>query len=126
MSFIRGPDCPPELNFIFVYIREAHASDVWPMKWAVEWPEPRSLEARVACAQRCEKDLDWSPEVQVFVDTMDDGFCNALGAWPAGGYVLEPGGRLLFVCAPPRDTIFFDTEELFGYLRGLTTGTMGD
>lgn len=117
LSFIRGEGSSLGLNFVFVYTREAHASDTWPMKWAVEWPEPRSLDARIACAQKCDADLGWSPEVEILVDDMDNGFCDSFGAWPAGGYVLGPGGRLLFVCAPPRDAVFFDVEELFRYLR---------
>lgn len=90
------------------------------MKWAVEWPEPRSLEARISCARRWDEDLGWSPAVRVFVDSMDDGCCRFLGAWPAGGYVLAPDGRLLFVCAPSRSDVFFEPEELFDYLHGFS------
>jgi len=105
------------LQFALVYIREAHASDRWPMKWAIEWPEPQSLEARIACAKTCDGDLGWSPQVKIFVDGMDDNFCQSFGAWPAGGYVLDAAGKLLFVCSPPRSDVFFDEEVLFNYLR---------
>jgi hypothetical protein len=87
------------------------------MKWAVEWPEPSTLEARIDCATKCDAELGWSPEVDVLVDGMDDQFCKTFGAWPAGGYVLSPQGHLLFVCEPPRGAILFDVEKLFQYLR---------
>lgn len=96
---------------------EAHASDKWPMKWSVEWPEPTCLAERLQCAQRCDADLQWSPHVEVLVDGMEDAFCHAFAAWPAGGYVLRPGGELGFVCAPPQGGVFFDEELLFDYLR---------
>lgn len=105
------------LRFVFVYIREAHASDKWPMKWAIEWPEPQTLEARIACAKTCDADLGWSPEVSVLVDGMDDNFCHTFGAWPAGGYVLSSRAELLYVCAPPRGDAFFPIDDLIHYLR---------
>jgi len=120
LDFARGEGAALGLHFVFVYIREAHASDKWPMKWAIEWPEPSSLDARIACARTCDADLHWSPDVEVLVDGMDDGFCYAFGAWPAGGFVLGSGGELLFVCAPPTGEVFFDSEELFESLRSLS------
>lgn len=117
LKFIADEGCSLGLRFVFVYIREAHASDKWPMKWAVEWPEPQSLEARIACAQKCDQDLGWSPTVEVMVDGMGDDFCHGLGAWPAGGYVIGPDRRLLYVCAPSQSDVFFEEEQLFGYLR---------
>lgn len=89
------------------------------MKWAVEWPEPQTLEERLACARRCDEDLGWSPHVEVLVDDLDDELCVALGAWPAGGYVFAHGGQLLLACAPARGEIFFQEEELFAFLRAL-------
>lgn len=89
------------------------------MKWDVEWPEPKTLEERIACARTCDKDLGWSPAVEVLVDGMQDTFCEAFKAWPAGGYVLGGGGELLFTCAPPRNDVLFDVEELFAFLRSM-------
>lgn len=106
-----------DLHVVFVYILEAHASDRWPMKWQVEWPEPLSLDERVACARKCDADLGWSPRVQVLVDGMEDSFCHEFGAWPAGGFVVGRTGELLFVCQPPQGGVFFEEEELFSYLR---------
>lgn len=109
------------LNFAFVYTMEAHAADKWPMKWAVEWPEPKNLEQRIACAKRCDEDLGWSPTVQLFVDSMDDNFCKMFRAWPAGCYVLLPTRQLLFIGAPKTHEVFFDIERLFGFLRKLSS-----
>lgn len=88
------------------------------MKWAVEWPEPRTLEARITCTRKCDDDLGWSSSgVEVLVDSMDDSFCHSLAAWPAGGYVLGADRQLLYVCSPSRNEVFFDEEELFSFLR---------
>ena len=89
------------------------------MKWAVEWPEPRTLEERIACASRCDQDLGLSPEVTLFVDTMDNEFCRTFGAWPVGCYVLSPTRRLLFVGEPKTHDVIFDIEQLFSFFRKL-------
>lgn len=117
LNFIRAEGSSLDLHFMFVYTREAHASDTWPMKWAVEWPEPRNIDARITCAKKCDADLGWSPDVEVLVDGMTNEFCSSFGAWPANGYVLSPQGQLLFVCDPPKGSIFFDVERLFQFLR---------
>lgn len=123
LNFIRGEGAALELNFAFVYTMEAHAADKWPMKWAIEWPEPTSLEERIACAKRCDEDLGWSPEVKVFLDTMDNQFCEQFKAWPAGCYVFSPTRRLHFIGQPESQNIFFDLECLFGFLRKLSSWT---
>lgn len=86
---------------------EAHASDKWPMKWAVEWPEPTTLAERISCAAHCDTDLGWSPDVNLLVDTMDNDFCRTFRAWPAGCYVFSPARQLLFVGEPETHDIFF-------------------
>ena len=101
------------MNFAFVYTMEAHAADKWPMKWAVEWLEPRTF----AC--KCDQDLGWSPEVTLFVDTMDNEFCRTFGTWPAGCYVLSPTRRMFFVGEPKTHDVFFDIEQLFSFFRKL-------
>lgn len=117
LNFIRSEGPPLGLHVAFVYIREAHAADKWPMQWAIEWPEPQSLDARIACAARCDSDLGWSPEVEVLVDGMDDSLCHTLGAWPTGGYVLGPEAELLFVCVARQGEARFDLDQLFQFLR---------
>jgi len=100
---------------------EAHAADKWPMKWAVEWPEPATLAERITCARKCDEDLGWSPEVLLLVDDMDNTFCKVFAAWPAGVYVLSPDRKLLFVGAPTTYDVFFDIEELFCFLRRVSS-----
>lgn len=89
------------------------------MKWAVEWPEPRLLEERLHCAARCDSDLGWSEHMGVYVDSMENDFCGKFKAWPAGCYVVAPGPQLLYAATPPKGEIFFDMEQLFGFLQGL-------
>jgi len=117
LSFIRGEGAVLNLNFAFVYTMEAHAADKWPMKWAVEWPEPKTLEERIARAERCDEDLGWSPHVALFVDGMCNDFCRTFSAWPTGCYVLSPTRQLLFVAEPETHEVFFDLEKLFEFLR---------
>merc|ERR1711972_196524 len=78
------------------------------------------LEERIGRAKQCDDDLGWSPNVQLFVDTMDNQFCQTFRAWPAGCYVLSPTRQLLFIGAPKAHDVLFDCKELFDFLRNLT------
>mmetsp|Transcript_6212 Transcript_6212/g.13706 ORF Transcript_6212/g.13706 Transcript_6212/m.13706 type:complete len:99 (-) Transcript_6212:153-449(-) len=86
------------------------------MKWSVEWPEPTTLDERLACARKCDEDLGWTPSVEVLLDGMDDAFCHSFAAWPASGYVLGPQGELLYICLPERNEVFFRFDALFEFL----------
>lgn len=109
------------VQFVLVYITEAHASDSWPMKFAVEWPRPRSLAQRQAYARTCADELRVGFEV--VVDGMDDAFNAAFRAWPTAYYVIDADARLLYVGTGTDDRpdyASYDVGELFAFLRRLT------
>lgn len=104
-----------------MYIAEAHAADTWPMKFAVEWPRPRTLAERRAYALRCAQDLGVDDDV-VVVDGMDDAFNSAVKAWPTAYFVVGEGGKLLFaggVGGTGPQYASFDIGELLLFLRRL-------
>ena len=70
------------VKFIFVYIQEAHADDVWPLGFGVR--NPKSIEERI---MNCTTLLDKFPAFRerldgIFVDNMNNDFNNATGVWP--------------------------------------------
>ena len=79
-----------DIRFLCIYIREAHAADVWPIDGPVV-QEPRSSEARVAVAQDFARacGLEWT----VLVDEVEDAFLREFSPWPFRLYVLR-GDRL--------------------------------
>ena len=110
-------------KYAVVYIAEAHASDTWPMGWAVEWETPKSLGARKKYAATCARDLaiplvpGSTNAFELFVDGMDDAFNRALAPWPTCYYVISAGARLLYVGESAVDSASYDVGELFRFMR---------
>jgi len=100
-----------------VYITEAHASDVWPMGFAVEWTSPKSLEQRKEYAAICSKDMGLQPGFKLLVDGMDNAFNFAFGSWPTGYYVVRVDGTLVYLGQPEESEASYDVELLFTFLR---------
>ena len=104
---------------VFVYIKEAHAVvrddegkivDGWPIGLEVENAPHKTLGDRRRCATQFAADSCWAPEPErnamgrrcrqaegrkTYMDTMDDAFEAAYGAWPDQCYCFRDG-RLVF------------------------------
>jgi len=95
------------IRFLCVYIREAHASDVWP----VDGPqvlEPQTTEQRVQTARAFLRSIKISwPMV---IDGVEDAFLRTFAPWPFRFYVFR-GGRLTLKSAPVDGTHSFDGIE---------------
>lgn len=81
---------------LFVYLREAHAIDSWPLS-PDAIPDQRSLADRQSAGQTV---LDTWPEFaeqvsECFIDTLDDTTTIANGFWPER-YVVVRKGRVVW------------------------------
>jgi hypothetical protein len=84
----------------FVYIREAHAEDEWPIGSSVVVPQqPRSLDERAGVARRCVAALGLE-DVTVLVDHVDDAYERTFHAWPVRFHVVDADGRVRMVGEP--------------------------
>ncbi len=86
------------VQFLMIYIREAHPTDGWDVGSSYRTDDPRTLEARRAVAGDCETALQYG--IKTYVDEMDDAVMTAYAAWPerlylvdATGHVAHAGGR---------------------------------
>ena len=85
------------VQFKFVYILEAHATDTWPMpssrynptREVVNIPTHTCIEERVAAAKALVDSMKVKGEV--LVDTMDDIFNTEFSAWPVMFYAIRDG-----------------------------------
>jgi len=95
-----------------VYIREAHASDEWPMGRHVIVPQPKSMEERIKCAQdfvraTCLKGID------VFIDDISDSFMLNFSAHPQRFFIIDSAGMLKFKATPMEgEYSLADVEEI--------------
>lgn len=84
------------MQFLLVYIREAHASDgTWPMKDGPVIQDPTTLPERSAVARTCVADLGLG-DIPALVDDLDDAVNLAYEAWPDRLYLVSRDGRIAY------------------------------
>jgi hypothetical protein len=86
------------VDFLTVYVREAHATDEWQMKSNVKddvcYAQPKTLEQRVAIA----KDFTgrFKFPLPFGIDDMSNAADNAYAAWPERLYVIDETGHVAY------------------------------
>lgn len=107
------------VNFLVIYIAEAHASDEWPVGDPLKIMQPRSTLERAAIASKFKK--DYSFLLPMLVDTVDNEYEQTFSAWPIRFYIVHKSTVLFKACPdelntydsiPPRlDAFFRDWTE---------------
>ena len=80
------------VNFLCVYIREAHPTDGWAVPDNVDYAEPKTIEERAAVARVCKLRLNL--EMPMLLDNMDNAVDDLYNALPERLYVLDKEGRV--------------------------------
>jgi hypothetical protein len=101
-----------EVQFLGVYVREAHPTDGWHMESnamvGVKVAQPKTLAERQAVAQQCHTRL--KPTIPLVVDGIDDTVGNAYSGMPARLYVIDARGRVAYKSG--RGPFGFKTGEM--------------
>lgn len=94
---------PHGIDVVVVYIREAHAHDVWPIGDAVSQTvfRPKTDDERCALAERMRAELNM--DLPLYVDPVDDSFEKHFAPWPFRFYVLDKQARLRYKAQPTKD-----------------------
>ncbi|MGH7151066.1 MAG: deiodinase-like protein [Planctomycetota bacterium] len=111
-----------EVEFFFVYIREAHALDsLWPIAGPdsplVE--EPATSEERHAIAGTCSASLALEA-IPLLVDDMDGSVERSYEAWPDRLFLVDRQGRVAYRSGP--GPFGFEPDELEEAIRLETSG----
>jgi hypothetical protein len=97
-----------EVQFLSIYIREAHPIDGWWMgrrltramtrrlfpKVSMAHYDPKTITERRAVAGECESALAYG--VHTYVDEMDDAVNQAYAAWPTRLYLIGLDGQVAY------------------------------
>jgi hypothetical protein len=97
-----------EIQFLSIYIREAHPVDGWWLgrrltrrlmrayapRASMEHYDPKTIEERRAVAGECETTLQYG--IRTYVDEMDDAVNKAYAAWPTRLYLIGLDGRVVY------------------------------
>jgi hypothetical protein len=86
------------VDFLAVYIREAHPSDGWRSakndQVGITIEQPKTFETRTLVASRCCQSLGLS--MPLVVDTIDDRTNRAYAAFPDRLYLVDREGRVAY------------------------------
>lgn len=85
---------PRGVQFVLVYILEAHAKDEWPIRELPREMEPtqhKTIEDRIACARLLKSAVALDSSVQILVDNESDLFVHRYCSWPFRYWVLSEG-----------------------------------
>ena len=106
----------PDLAFVMVYIREAHASDEWPLGTVCSRPQHKAIEDRLAAAR--EFATNYAFDTLMVVDSISNEFNNVFAAWPER-YFCVHNGKLVYIAAPDGE-LGFDRNEFKSHLAKLS------
>ncbi|CAG8555950.1 8934_t:CDS:2 [Cetraspora pellucida] len=101
-------------DFYMIQIREAHASDVWPIGNIVDVKEHETLSDRLAAADEMVKATKL--KIPVLADTMKNIFLKLYCPWPFRFYVVVDG--ILKLVGMPKEACY-DTTDLINCLETL-------
>ncbi|MCH7662841.1 MAG: hypothetical protein IH859_03110 [Chloroflexi bacterium] len=110
-----------QVQFLVLYIREAHPMDGWDMGSAYRIYDPQTIKERRKVAGMCETGLQYG--IRTYVDEMDDAVMTAYAAWPERLYLVGQDGRVAyasglgpfgFVPAELKNAISLLKEDLIG------------
>lgn len=82
------------MEFVFIYLREAHPSDGWAVPGWSTVKDPTTIEERKATALSCAKGLGF--KFTTVVDTMDDATAVAYAGWPERLFVVDLEGKIVY------------------------------
>ena len=106
-----------QVDFYMIQIREAHASNVWPIGNIVSVKEHCTLSDRLTAANVMVKETQL--EIPVVVDTMDNTFLRLYAPWPFRFFVVLDG--TLKLVGMPKEARY-DTTDLVECLDSLLCG----
>jgi hypothetical protein len=108
------------VEFLVVYITEAHPSDVWQMqnnlKDNVVFASPRNEEERALVAGACVRKL--GIEIPAVLDEFGNSTEGAYTAWPDRLYLIDGHGKVVYKSKP--GPFGFKPDELKTALGKLT------
>ena len=93
-------DYKDHVDFLTIYIREAHPQDEWQMKSNLKdkddvcYTQPKNLEQRVAIANDFTKRFKFG--VPFGIDQMNNAANDAYAAWPERLYVIDETGHISY------------------------------
>lgn len=101
-----------QVEFLAVYISEAHAKNEWKLGDLVNINQHETLEDRIAAAKAFVNDMQY--QIPVVVDSMSNAFDKVYAVWPDRFFIIENGTMQL---VPSPGTYGYDRTEIQFWLQ---------
>lgn len=107
-----------KLNFLTVYILEAHAEDTWPLGLSPAYCQTYNVNDRSKVAKDFIRDNGYDVPLKID-DPNGNPFNTVFAAWPLRFYVIGPDGTMIYIHEPEGDKVLATTfkkwlEEHYG------------
>ena len=100
------------VNFVIVYIKEAHPDDEWQMESNEEsgviYSQPKSTEERRELARAFIEQMD--VQTETLLDDIDNTAMACYAAWPERLYIIGTDGRIIYKGG--MGPFYFDPDEV--------------
>jgi len=97
------------IDFVVVYIAEAHASDAWPLGHFVDIPNHTCQADRNQALSLLRSKFFLDSSIPIFADTMENHFDKEFAVWPERCYISIDG--VLQYVAMPNHEFGYDRDE---------------
>ena len=84
-----------QVEFLVIYIREAHPVDGWDINSPNRILDPQTIEQRRQVADECEQAMKYG--IRTYVDEIHDPVMTAYAAWPERLYFIDKVGKIAYV-----------------------------
>jgi len=98
-----------KINFLTIYILEAHASDTWPLGLTPSYCQTYTLSDRAKVCKDFVNDNEYNLMPIKMDDPKDNPFNTVFAAWPLKFYLIGVDGTLIYIHEPERDIILVNT-----------------
>lgn len=98
-----------KVDFLLVYIAEAHADDEWPIGSDLVFNQPKTLEDRQKIIMEFFQKTEF--EWPCLMDNEKNEFDEIYSAWPLRFYIIDNYGRLPLI-AEPQDGGYYELPKI--------------
>lgn len=78
------------IQFVFVYITEAHAVDEWPIGSDIVVKQPKTIDERKKICKQFIEHSNWDQTlIPMYLDEIQNHFDDTYAAWPVRFYIVQ-------------------------------------
>ncbi|KAL6074289.1 Responsible for the deiodination of T4 (3,5,3',5'- tetraiodothyronine) [Balamuthia mandrillaris] len=106
------------VDFIVVYIAEAHAADRWPLGRVTNIKDHRNAEDRLQAAKLLKG--EYGCEIPIYVDSMNNNFDDSYAVWPERFFIVH-NGRMALIGYPTVKERGYDRSVIAEWIQQTRT-----